>query len=137
MSPDFQDARQVGRQSESYRLKCDCRQDSLSGDPAFPERESRRWSSLMETVLIFALVGFIAQIIDGTLGMAYGVSANSFMLAFGIPPALASASIHAAECVTTGISGLSHLGFGNVDKKLAARLIIPGVIGAVLGAYLL
>lgn len=75
--------------------------------------------------------------IDGTLGMAYGVSATTFLLAFGVPPAVASASVHAAEVFTTGISGLSHLGHGNVVKSLALRLIIPGIIGAIIGAFIL
>lgn len=86
---------------------------------------------------IFLAIGFFAQIIDGALGMAYGVSANTFMLTFGISPAIASASVHAAECVTTALSGLSHLGFGNVDRTLFKKLLIPGVLGAVLGSYLL
>jgi uncharacterized membrane protein YfcA len=91
----------------------------------------------MDGLLAFVLVGFLAQLIDGTLGMAYGVSATSFLLVLGVPPAAASASVHAAEVFTTGISGLSHYGFGNVDRFLVRRLVIPGVIGAVLGAYVL
>jgi len=83
------------------------------------------------------LVGFIAQMIDGALGMAYGVSSNTFLLSIGIPPAAASASVHMAEVVTTGISGISHWRLGNVDWKLVKRLLIPGVIGGVAGAYLL
>jgi uncharacterized membrane protein YfcA len=75
--------------------------------------------------------------IDGALGMAYGVSSNAFLLSLGIAPAAASASVHMAEVVTTGISGFSHWKLGNVDWKLVRRLLIPGVIGGVLGAYLL
>jgi uncharacterized membrane protein YfcA len=86
---------------------------------------------------IAIIVGFFAQIIDGTLGMAYGVSSSSFLLGMGIPPAAASASVHTAEIFTTAVSGLSHLRFGNVNKRLLPRLLIPGIIGAVLGAYLL
>ncbi len=89
------------------------------------------------TFLLFVLVGFAAQMIDGALGMAYGVSSNTFLLSLGIPPAAASASVHMAEVVTTGISGFSHWKLGNVDWKLVRRLLIPGVIGGVLGAYLL
>ncbi|MFM8320257.1 MAG: sulfite exporter TauE/SafE family protein [Chloroflexota bacterium] len=92
---------------------------------------------MLENVALFALIGFLAQIIDGALGMAYGVSATTFLLSFGVSPALASASVHAAECVTTAFSGLSHLGFGNVDQRLFKRLVLPGVVGAVLGAYVL
>lgn len=87
--------------------------------------------------LLFMLVGFIAQLIDGSLGMAYGVSANSFLLGIGIPPAAASASVHTAEIVTTAVSGISHWKVGNVDFNLVKRLAIPGVIGGVTGAYIL
>lgn len=89
------------------------------------------------SILIYILVGFAAQMIDGALGMAYGVSSNTFLLSLGIPPAAASASVHMAEVVTTGISGFSHWKLGNVDWKLVRRLLIPGVIGGVAGAYLL
>ena len=89
------------------------------------------------SIPLYVLVGFIAQMIDGALGMAYGVSSNTFLLSLGIPPAAASASVHMAEVVTTGISGFSHWRLGNVDWKLVRRLLIPGVIGGVAGAYLL
>lgn len=88
-------------------------------------------------ILIFIAAGFLAQMIDGALGMAYGVSSNTFLLSLGIPPAAASASVHMAEVVTTGISGISHWRLGNVDWKLVRRLLIPGVVGGVIGAYLL
>lgn len=87
--------------------------------------------------LVYVLVGFLAQMIDGALGMAYGVSSNTFLLSVGIPPATASASVHMAEVVTTGISGIAHWRLGNIDWKLVKRLLIPGVIGGVTGAYLL
>lgn len=91
----------------------------------------------METsILVFVLVGFIAQMIDGALGMAYGVSSNTFLLSLGIPPAAASASVHMAEVVTTGIPGFSHWRLGNVDWKLVRRLLLPGVIGGGLAAPL-
>ncbi|MBI5914567.1 MAG: sulfite exporter TauE/SafE family protein [Bacteroidetes bacterium] len=86
---------------------------------------------------LFCLAGFIAQIIDGALGMAYGVSSTTFLLQLGVPPAVASASVHTAEVFTTGVSGLSHLYLKNVDKNLFIRLAIPGAIGAMLGAFLL
>ena len=89
------------------------------------------------SILLFILVGFIAQLIDGSLGMAYGVSANSFLLSFGLSPAAASASVHASEVVTTFISGLSHLKLGNIDKKMVLSLLIPGMIGGAVGAYIL
>lgn len=89
------------------------------------------------SILIYVLVGFVAQMIDGALGMAYGVSSNTFLLSLGIPPAAASASVHMAEVVTTGISGFSHWKLGNVDWKLVKRLLIPGVLGGAAGAYIL
>lgn len=87
--------------------------------------------------LLFVGIGFIAQMIDGALGMAYGVVSNTFLLGMGIPPAAASASIHAAEVFTSGFSGLSHLTFKNVDKTLFKALVIPGSIGGMVGAYIL
>jgi len=88
-------------------------------------------------IFLYILVGFLAQMVDGALGMAYGVSSNAFLLAMGIPPAASSASVHMAEVVTTAISGSAHWRLGNVDKRLFLRLLIPGVIGGVIGAYLL
>jgi len=87
--------------------------------------------------LMFVAIGFLAQLVDGALGMAYGVISNTLLLSLGLSPAVASASVHAAEIVTTGVSGLSHHAFGNVDRFLLKRLAIPGVIGAALGAYAL
>ena len=90
-----------------------------------------------QNIVVFAIVGFVAQLIDGALGMAYGVSSNTFLLSVGVPPAAASASVHAAEIFTTAVSGLSHWRLGNVDRELLRRLLIPGVAGGVVGAYLL
>lgn len=89
------------------------------------------------SILLYVLVGFAAQIIDGALGMAYGVSSNTFLLSLGLPPAAASASVHMAEVVTTGVSGTAHWRLGNIDWKLVKRLLVPGMIGGVAGAYLL
>jgi uncharacterized membrane protein YfcA len=89
------------------------------------------------TILLYLLVGLFAQIIDGALGMAYGVSSNTFLLSVGVPPAIASASVHLAETCTTAVSGVSHWRLGNVDKELFKKLIIPGVLGAIVGAYIL
>jgi uncharacterized membrane protein YfcA len=86
---------------------------------------------------LFVLAGFLAQLIDGALGMAYGVSCTTFLLHLGVPPVVASASVHTAEVFTTGVSGLSHLYLKNVDKKLFLRLAIPGIVGAMIGAFLL
>jgi uncharacterized membrane protein YfcA len=88
-------------------------------------------------ILFFVLVGFTAQLIDGALGMAYGVSSNTFLLSIGIPPAAASASVHMAECVTTAVSGVAHWKLGNVNWHLIKSLVIPGVLGGVAGAYIL
>ena len=96
------------------------------------------WRSLVgPDFLLFVLGGFIAQMIDGSLGMAYGVSATSFLLSFGVSPAASSASVHTAEIFTSGVSGLTHLRFQNVNKKLFKSLLIPGMLGAIAGAYIL
>lgn len=96
------------------------------------------WGSFFTTdIWWFVLGGFIAQMIDGSLGMAYGVSATTFLLSFGISPAASSASVHTAEIFTSGVSGLTHLRFQNVNKKLFKSLLVPGMLGAVAGAYIL
>jgi uncharacterized membrane protein YfcA len=92
---------------------------------------------MTEDILFYVLVGFIAQMVDGAIGMAYGVTSTSVMLSFGVPPAPASACVHAAETFTTGASGLAHWKLGNVDKRLIWRLAVPGAIGGALGAYVL
>ncbi|SNT28050.1 hypothetical protein SAMN05444672_11253 [Bacillus sp. OK838] len=91
----------------------------------------------MRKLIIFAFIGFLAQLIDGALGMAYGVTSTSLLLTFGIAPAVASASVHLAEVVTTAASGISHLKFGNVDRQALFKLIIPGSVGAFTGACFL
>lgn len=91
----------------------------------------------MRTLLTCLAVGLLAQLIDGTLGMAYGVTCSAFLLGLGIVPAVAVASVKTAEVFTTAVSGLSHLQLGNVDKPLFFRLAMPGVGGGVLGAYVL
>lgn len=91
----------------------------------------------MEQLLLFVAVGFAAQIVDGALGMAYGVSATTVLLSFGVTPAVASASVHAAEVFTTGVSAIAHWRFGNVDLGLLRRLALPGMIGGAAGAWLL
>lgn len=89
-------------------------------------------------LLPFILIGFAAQLVDGALGMAFGVICNTLLVAvLGVPPATASARIHVVEIFTTGASGLSHLFHRNIDWPLFWRLLIPGVIGGVLGAYVL
>lgn len=97
----------------------------------------KSWELDTEMFLWFLLVGFVAQSIDGALGMAYGVSSNSILLGIGIPPASASAWVHFAQVFTSLASGISHWKLGNVDWKLAKKLLIPGVFGSILGAFLL
>lgn len=91
----------------------------------------------MKIFLICLAVGFLAQLIDGTLGMAYGVSCSTFLRTFGVSSAVSSACTHAAEIFTTLASGISHLSMKNVSRALFVRLAIPGVIGGVFGAYIL
>src|SRR5215203_4422068 len=91
----------------------------------------------MANFLLLAIVGLIAQLVDGSLGMAYGVTSQSLLLTVGIAPALASASVHIAEVGTTAASGTSHWRFGNVDWSKVWPLAIPGAIGAFLGAVVL
>ena len=88
-------------------------------------------------LLIFALIGFAAQLIDGALGMAFGQISSTILISIGIPPAVASAGVHTAETFTTAVSGISHVAHKNVDWRLFFRVVIPGVIGGVLGAYVL
>ncbi len=95
------------------------------------------YNAPMDHIATYIVVGFLAQMIDGTLGMAYGLTATTFLLAAGVSPAVASASVHAAEVITTGVSGLAHWNSGNVSGYLVKRLVIPGIAGAVCGAYLL
>jgi uncharacterized protein len=89
-------------------------------------------------LLPFIAVGFAAQLVDGALGMAFGVISNTLLVGvLGVPPALASQRVHVVECFTTGISGISHLLHRNIDFRLFLRLLVPGIIGGLLGAYLL
>ena len=90
-----------------------------------------------EQFLIFVGVGLLAQLIDGALGMAYGLVSSSILLALGLPPATASATVHTAEIFTTGVSGASHAWFGNVRWQLFWQLAIPGAIGGIIGATFL
>lgn len=88
-------------------------------------------------LLPFIAVGFAAQLVDGALGMAFGVISSTLLISLGVPPAAASAGVHAVETFTTAASGISHALHKNIDWKLFSRLVIPGVIGGVLGAYVL
>ncbi len=92
----------------------------------------------LAALLPFIAVGFAAQLVDGALGMAFGVISSTMLVGvLGVPPAQASQRVHLVECFTTAVSGISHLVHGNIDKRLFFRLLIPGVIGGLLGAYVL
>ena len=88
-------------------------------------------------LLPFILIGFAAQLIDGALGMAFGQISTTILVSIGVPPAAASAGVHTAETFTTAVSGISHVAHKNVDWSLFLRIVVPGVIGGVTGAYLL
>lgn len=92
---------------------------------------------MWDDVLLFVVVGFVAQMVDGAIGMAYGVTSATVLLSLGVPPATTSACVHAAETFTTAASGAAHWRLGNVDRKLLVRLAVPGMIGGAVGAYVL
>jgi uncharacterized membrane protein YfcA len=85
-------------------------------------------------MVLFVAVGFAAQLIDGAIGMGYGVIASSVLIATGMPPAVASAAVHVTKIPTGIASGLSHWKFGNIDWPICRRLILPGVVGGIVGA---
>lgn len=91
----------------------------------------------MKKIIVLAMIGLVAQLIDGSLGMAYGVTSTTLLLMVGLSPAIASASVHLAEVVTSAVSGYSHLRFGNVDIKIVKKLVLPGALGAFFGAAFL
>ncbi|MEZ0483826.1 sulfite exporter TauE/SafE family protein [Fibrella aquatica] len=93
--------------------------------------------SIEPEFFFFLMAGFVAQMIDGALGMAYGVTATTFLMSVGISPLHATASVHSSEIFTSGVSGYMHLKFGNINSKLFKAVLIPGVIGAALGAWLI
>src|SRR5690606_14941804 len=91
----------------------------------------------MQTLILLGVVGLLAQLVDGSLGMGYGVTSTTLLLAIGATPAGASATVHLAQIGTTLSSGLSHWRLGNVDWRVVRRIAIPGGIGAFLGATVL
>ncbi len=95
------------------------------------------WLKLLEDILPFIAAGFVAQIIDGALGMAFGVISTTLLITLGTPPAAASASVHIVETFTTGLSGISHILRKNIDWSLFRRLALPGIAGGIIGAYFL
>ncbi|MFA5296881.1 MAG: sulfite exporter TauE/SafE family protein [Lutibacter sp.] len=94
-------------------------------------------AGINQDLLVFFVIGVFAQLVDGTLGMGYGVTSTSFLLGYGVSPLVSSTGVHVAEMFTTGASAISHHKFKNINKKLTRNLIIPGVLGAIVGAYLL
>lgn len=94
-------------------------------------------SNIDKSFYLFMLAGFLAQMVDGAVGMGYGVTSTSMLMSMGVPPAAISGSVHTAEIFSSAVSGYSHYRFGNVNKKLFKVLVIPGVLGAVAGAGML
>ena len=86
--------------------------------------------------LIMTLAGFLAQMVDGSMGLGYGTISTTFLLAYGVSPAIVSSRVHSARTFSSGVSGYSHHRFGNINKKLFRAILIPGIIGAILGACL-
>jgi len=91
----------------------------------------------LEFLIVVAVVGFFAQLVDGTLGMGYGVTSSTLLISFGLAPAIASASVHFAEVFVTLVSGASHLRLGNARMDIFAPLAVSGIIGGIIGAYFL
>jgi uncharacterized protein len=119
----------IGQLSDSFR--------ALGAPLSLELLGAQRVAWLSPMFLLVVGIGFFAQLVDGALGMAYGVTSSSLLLFFGVPPQAVSASVHAAEIATTGVSGISHGLFGNVDVRLMCKLAVPGVFGGVLGAMVL
>ena len=98
---------------------------------------STEWLADPAILLPFVLIGFAAQLIDGALGMAFGVISNTLLITVGVPPAAASASVHVIKNFTGAVSAASHVLHRNVEWRLFWRLLLPGVVGGVAGAYTL
>jgi uncharacterized protein len=107
----------------------------------FTHREAFTLANLQAGItsdfFLYLVIGVLAQFVDGTLGMGYGATSTSFLMTLGVPPAVSSTSVHVAEMFTTGASAASHIRFGNINKKLVKYLLLPGVIGSMIGAYVL
>ena len=102
-----------------------------------PRREPCLSELHLAEILPFIMVGFAAQLVDGALGMAFGVISSTLLISLGVRPSTASASVHAVEVFTTGASAISHVLHKNVNWRLFRGIVIPGVIGGILGAYVL
>jgi uncharacterized protein len=105
--------------------------------PTLPKLYSAAKDQVNGTFVLFMVAGFIAQLVDGIVGMGYGVTSTSILMSMGVHPAAISGSVHTAEIFSSGVSGYSHYKFGNVNKKLFKVLVIPGVVGTIIGAVAL
>src|SRR3954470_10086303 len=115
----------------------DCAFRSAPGSPGGVARILPSLLADPSVLIPFILIGFAAQLIDGALGMAYGQISSTLLISMGVQPKLASAGVHTAESFTTAVSAISHVAHRNVDWWLFFKIIIPGVIGGILGAYIL
>ncbi|WP_431215754.1 sulfite exporter TauE/SafE family protein [Puia sp. P3] len=79
--------------------------------------------------LVMTLAGFLAQMVDGSLGLGYGTISTTFLLAYGVPPAIVSSRVHSARVFSSGVSGYSHHRFGNINRKLFRTIVVPGILG--------
>jgi uncharacterized membrane protein YfcA len=117
-------------------LRAKCESAKAADEPALESAIPELFSD-PSALLIFAVIGFSAQLIDGALGMAFGQISSTILISIGVPPAAASASVHTAETFTTAVSGISHVAHKNVDWRLFFRIAIPGIAAGILGAYVL
>src|SRR3954449_9542807 len=115
----------------------DCAFGSTPGSPGGVARILPSLLADPSVLIPFMLIGFAAQLVDGALGMAYGQISSTLLISMGVPPAAASAGGDTAENFTTAVSGISHVAHRNVDWKPSFRIAIPGVIGGVVGSYVL
>lgn len=92
---------------------------------------------MLSDILLFTAIGLAAQLVDGAIGMAYGITATTVLVSVGTSPAIASASVHTAEMFTSATSGFAHYRIGNVIWGLVWRLALPGMLGGIVGAYAL
>src|SRR5688500_2509385 len=107
---------------------------SFSGDSDYADVPVyQKGRKLMQNFIVLALVGLAAQLVDGALGMAYGVTSSTLLLATGVAPAAASAAVHFSEIGTTLVSGISHHKLGNVDWRTVSIMALPGAVGAFAG----
>ena len=124
----------LGQRSEALHPLAD---RCYSASSLYQDAPTGRRPMMPDQMFVFILIGFFAQLVDGALGMAFGVLCTTSLLAFGVPPAAASAMTHVTELFTTAASGASHVFHGNIDWRLVRRLAPAGMIGGATGAILL